>query len=78
MNWREKKYEGVVNFIGKILGEDRRVSGKVTSSPSSKAQSLPTEKTIPHCIPPVVVCNQILPFALANKIKQVSNVITLL
>lgn len=55
MNRREKKYEVDVNFIGKILGEDRRVSAKVTSSPSSKVQSLPTEKTIPYCIPPVVV-----------------------
>ena len=55
MNWRGKKYEKEVKLMGKILGEDGRVSGKVTSSPSSKTQSLPTEKTNPHCIPPVDV-----------------------
>ena len=27
MNWREKKYEIDVNFIGEILGKDGRVNG---------------------------------------------------
>ena len=70
MNWREKKYEIDVNFIRGILGEDGRVSSKLTSSPSSKAQSMPTEKNHSSLFPPVAVWNQILLFALANKIKQ--------
>ena len=36
-----------VNFIGEILGKDEESM--------VQAQSLLTEKTIPHCIPPVVV-----------------------
>ena len=56
--------------MGQILGENGGVSVIVTSSPSSKVHSLPTEKRIPHCVPPLVVWNQILQFALPNKIEQ--------
>ena len=47
INWIEKKYEMDVNFIGEILGKD--------GESMVQAQSLLTEKTIPHCIPPAVV-----------------------
>ena len=36
----------------------------------SKKMSLPTEKTIPHCIHPVNVWNQLLQFGLANKLNK--------
>ena len=53
-----------------MVREEGGVSGKVTSSPSSKAQSLPTEKNIPHRVPSIVAWNQILQFTLANKIED--------
>ena len=53
-----------------MVREEGGVSGKVISSPSSKAQSLPTDKNIPDCDSPIVVWNQILQFAMANKIEE--------
>ena len=52
------------------MWEEGRVSGKVTSSSSSKAQSLPTENSILHRVLPNVPWNQILQFAVANKIEE--------
>ena len=40
------------------MREEQGVSVKVTSSPSSKTQSLHTEKNIPDRVPPIVVWNQ--------------------
>ena len=51
-----------------MVREEGVFSGKVTSSPPSKAQSLPTENGIPHRVPLTNFRNQILQFALANKI----------
>ena len=53
-----------------MVRDEGGVTGKVISSPSSKAQSLPTEKNISDRVSPIVVWNQILQFALANKIEE--------
>ena len=53
-----------------MVREEEGVSGKVTSSPSSKVHSLTTEKSISHRDLTLVFWNEILPFALANKIKE--------
>ena len=51
-----------------MVREEGGFSGKVNSSLPSKAQSPPTEKSIPHRVPSRNFRNQILQFALANKI----------
>ena len=38
-----------------VVPKEGGVSGKVTSSFSSKSQSLPTGKSIPHRVSPIVV-----------------------
>ena len=53
-----------------MMREKGGVSGKVTLSLSSEAQSLPIEKRIPERIPSIVVWNQILQFALGNKTEE--------
>ena len=53
-----------------MVREEGGSSSKVISSPSSKAQSLPTEKNMPDRVFPIVVWNQILQFALSIKIEE--------
>ena len=53
-----------------MVREEGGSSGKVISSTSSKAQSLPTEKNMPDRVFPIVVWNQILQFALGIKIEE--------
>ena len=52
----KKKWEiDDVVFMRWMVLEEGKVSGKIILSPSSKAQSLPTEKNFPDCFSPIVV-----------------------
>ena len=61
-----------------MVREEGGVNGKVISSPSSKAQSLPTDKNIPDCDSSIAVWNQILQFAMAKETKFIFHVMHLL